>query len=270
MAIPYAPSTSSILCPGASVTIAFFQSARRPSERPIRFSFPSNEAVRTDETLTLNTVSTATRISTLFASGRTRNATVFCSSFCRMLFSVMSGRMRISRAVRLIGAGSSRPARTAGSLLSALDVSSRQRLLEGQKARALAHHAMGVQQLVDGYVRRRLDGEPGYVARRAHHGPVQLAHDEERRLTGHPKPDEPADQRLRLPVADVERLDRGQLAGGDLGRDGLAKRLAPHRARHILVVAPRRRAERLAPALPLDGPRRALPSPAEIGRASCR
>src|SRR5438445_85498 len=119
MAIPYAPSTSSILWPGASVTIAFFQSARRPSERPIRFSFPSNEAVRTEATLTLNTVSTATRISTLLASGRTRNATVFCSSFWRMLFSVMSGRIRISRAARVIGAGSVRAAWTAGGLRGA-------------------------------------------------------------------------------------------------------------------------------------------------------
>src|SRR5207247_9282346 len=94
--------------------IAFFQSARRPSELPIRFSFPSNDAVRTEATLTLNTVSTAVRISTLLASGRTRNATVFCSSFWRMLFSVMSGRIRISRAERLIVARYSRPARTAG------------------------------------------------------------------------------------------------------------------------------------------------------------
>src|SRR5262245_53496806 len=100
--VRYAPSTSSILWPGASVTTAFFQSERRPSARPIRFSFPSNEAVRTEVTLTLNTASTAARISTLLASGRTRKATVFSSSFCRMLFSVISGRIRISRAVRLI------------------------------------------------------------------------------------------------------------------------------------------------------------------------
>src|SRR5207302_2698994 len=160
MAIPYAPSTSSILWPGASVTIAFFQSARLPSERPIRFSFPSNEAVRTDDTLTLNTVSTAMRISTLFASGRTRNATVFSSSFCRMLFSVISGRIRISRAVRLIVAIPS---------LWVLGVWSRKRLLEGDQARAFAHHAMGVQELVDRHVRRRLDGDPGHVARSEEH-----------------------------------------------------------------------------------------------------
>src|SRR5438309_9247896 len=44
--------------------------------------------------------------------GPDRNATVFCSSFCRMLFSVMSGRIKISRAVRLIVAIPSRPAWT--------------------------------------------------------------------------------------------------------------------------------------------------------------
>src|SRR5204862_2569088 len=97
-----APSTSSILWPGWSGTIAFFQSGRRPWKRPIRFSLPSNDAVRTEATLTLKTSSTARRISTLFASGRTLNATVFCSSFCRMLFSVMRGRIRIIRAGRLM------------------------------------------------------------------------------------------------------------------------------------------------------------------------
>src|SRR3990172_2824048 len=66
----------------------------------MRLSLPSKDAVRTEATFTLNTASTATRISTLLASGRTLNATAFSSSFCRMLFSVMSGRIRISRGPR--------------------------------------------------------------------------------------------------------------------------------------------------------------------------
>src|SRR5512138_479928 len=176
----YAPSTSSILWPGASVTTAFFQSERRPSARPIRFSFPSNEAVRTEVTLTLNTASTAARISTLLASGRTRKATVFSSSFCRMLFSVISGRIRISRAVRLIEADSSRPARTGCGLPQQLAASFRQGLLERHKAGALEHHPMGVQELIDGHVRRRLDGQPRYVARGARQPFGQLANDEQR------------------------------------------------------------------------------------------
>src|SRR5215470_1604553 len=86
-----APSTSSILWPGASVTIAFFQSERLPSKRPMRFHLPCIEAVRTSATFTLNTRSTAWRISTLLASRATSNVTVLNSSFCCMLFSVMRG-----------------------------------------------------------------------------------------------------------------------------------------------------------------------------------
>ena len=81
----------------ASVTIAFFQSERWPSKRPIRFHLPCTEDVRTSATLTLKTRSTAWRISTLLASFATWNVTVFCSSFCRMLFSVMSGRYSTER-----------------------------------------------------------------------------------------------------------------------------------------------------------------------------
>src|SRR6267142_5349984 len=51
----YAPSMSSILWPGWSVTMAFFQSGRRPAKRPIRLSLPSYDAVRTAATFTLNT-----------------------------------------------------------------------------------------------------------------------------------------------------------------------------------------------------------------------
>src|SRR5690242_7754941 len=118
---------------------------------------------------------------------------------------------------------------------------------------------MRVQQLVHRYVRRRLDGDPRHVTRRARQPAVELAHDDERRDPRDAGAREPADQRLRLSVAHVERLDRGQFAGRDLRGDRSAQRLAPHRARHVLVVFPRRRSERLAAALPLDGTRRALP-----------
>src|SRR6185503_1132164 len=246
----------------ASVTTAFFQSERRPSARPIRFSFPSNEAVRTEVTLTLNTASTAARISTLLASGRTRKATVFSSSFCRMLFSVISGRIRISRAVRLIGANSSRPARTGCGLPQVLAASFCERLLERHEAGALEHHPMGVQELIDGHVRRRLDGQPRHVARGAGQPLGQLAHDEQRRNLRDPERGQRPDQRLGLAVAGVDRLDRRKLAGRDLGRDRGAQRRPPHLARHVLGVAPRRRAERLAAALPLHGARRALPGAA--------
>src|SRR5262245_37161565 len=260
--VRYAPSTSSILWPGASVTTAFFQSERRPSARPIRFSFPSNEAVRTEVTLTLNTLSTAARISTLLASGRTRKATVFISSFCRMLFSVISGRIRISRAVRLIGAGSSRPAQTAGGLPWVLVTSFRQRLLERHEAGALEYHPMGVQELIDGHVRRRLAGQPRPVARGARQPPGQLAHHQQRRHLRDPERGQRPDQRLGLAVAGVDRLDRRELAGRDLGRNRGAQRRPSHLPRHILGVAPRCRAERLAAALPLHRAGRALPGAA--------
>src|SRR5258705_9270927 len=259
----YAPSTSSILWPGASVTTAFFQSARRPSERPIRFIFPSNEAVRTEVTLTLNTASTADRISTLLASGRTRKVTVFSSSFCCMLFSVISGRIRISRGVRLIGASSSRPPRTAGGQPWVLGASSGQRLLERHEAGALEHHAMGVQELIDGHVQRRLDGQPWHVARGARQALGQLADDEQRRRLRDPERREGRDQRLGLAVAGIDRLDRRELAGRNLGRDRGAQGRPPHLSRHVLGVAPRRRAERLAAALPLHGP---APAPAGAAR----
>ena len=58
--------------------------------------------MRTAVTFTLNTLSTAARISTLLASGRTRNATVFRASFCCIDFSVISGRMSTWRASLMI------------------------------------------------------------------------------------------------------------------------------------------------------------------------
>src|SRR5438046_4828287 len=159
---------------------------------PIRLSFPSNDAVRTDATLTLNTASTAARISTLLASGRTANATVFCSSFWRMLFSVMSGRIRIARAARVIVTATARPEDSEGGLpqvrpgsvpLSPSRPASarrsfRQRLLERLESGALAHHPPRHQELVDGDVRRRLDGQPRHVAGRARHVPVERPHDD--------------------------------------------------------------------------------------------
>src|SRR2546426_6181357 len=60
-----------------------------------------------------------------------------------MLFSVMSGRIRISRAARVIGASSAGPADSVGGLLSARVASFRQRLLERLEPGALAHHPSG-------------------------------------------------------------------------------------------------------------------------------
>src|SRR2546430_1791749 len=70
MAIAQAPSTSSILWPGASCTTAFFQLGRPPWRRPTRLSPPSYEEVRTSLTLTLNTPSTAMLVPTFLASRR--------------------------------------------------------------------------------------------------------------------------------------------------------------------------------------------------------
>src|SRR5262249_45359132 len=120
------------------------------------------------------------------------------------------------------------------------------------------HHAVGVQQLIDRHVRRRLDRQPGHVARRARHGLVDLAQDDERWLARDAEVRKPADERLRLSVAHLDRLDRRQLPGGNLRRDGRAKRLTPHAARHVLLVAAGRGPKRLAATLPLHGPRGAL------------
>src|SRR5574341_104719 len=245
--------------------MAFFQSARRPWWRPIRFSLPSNDAVRTEATLTLNTDSTAARISTLFASGRTLNATVFCSSFWRMLFSVISGRMRISRGAR-IAAGSATPEDSVGGLLQARVAASgvaslRERLLERQKARALEHDLPRAEELVDGHVRRRLDREPAHVPRRSGKALAELAHHEERRPRLHAERAEPRQERLRFAVGHRDGLDDGDLPQRELGRDRGPERLPPHRARHILVVAPGCRAEGLAAPLPLGRADRALAGP---------
>ena len=50
-------------------------SDRLPTKRPMRFSLPRTTSVRTSTTLTLNSFSTAWRISTLFASRATSNTT---------------------------------------------------------------------------------------------------------------------------------------------------------------------------------------------------
>src|SRR5437870_464394 len=82
------------------------------------------------------------------------------------------------------------------------------------------------------------------------------------RVAGEPEGTQRGDQRFRLSVGDVDRRDRRELAGRNLGRDRGAQRSAAHRARQVLVVAPGRRPKRLAATLPLDRPGRALPSPA--------
>src|SRR2546422_7976675 len=115
-----------------------------------------------------------------------------------MLFSVMSGRIRISRAARVIGASSAGPADSVGGLLSARVASFRQRLLERLEPGALAHHPSGAQELIDRDVRRHLDGQPRHVARRARDVPAELAHDEQRRLTLEPERPELRDEGLGL------------------------------------------------------------------------
>src|SRR5262249_19118005 len=80
-------SKSSILLPGPSFTIAFFQEGRRPTYRPIRFSLPKTTWVRTLVTLTLKISSTAWRTSTLLASMATWKLTWLCSSLSVVAFS---------------------------------------------------------------------------------------------------------------------------------------------------------------------------------------
>src|SRR3989449_8550896 len=138
-----------------------------------------------------------------------------------MLFSVMSGRIRISRAARVIVSIAAGPEDSVGGLLSArvapsahppipqgpadsvggllsARVASFQRLLERLEPGALAHHPSGAQELIDRDVRRHLDGQPRHVARRARDVPAELAHDEQRRLTLEPERPELRDEGLGL------------------------------------------------------------------------
>src|SRR5882672_11840112 len=103
-----------MLSPGLSVTNAFFHDGRRPANRPTRFSLPRTTSVRTSVTVTLNRACTAARISILFASLSTSNAT-FCAyaspsagvtalppvSRMRALFSVSSGRLMTDCGLRM-------------------------------------------------------------------------------------------------------------------------------------------------------------------------
>src|SRR6266540_3379846 len=68
--------------------------------------------------------------------------------------------------------------------------------------------------------------------------------------------------RLRLGLREVEPVDHGYFARGDLGRQRLAERRPSHLGRHLLVVLPGRGTEGLAAALPLGRADRALAGPA--------
>src|SRR5260370_38957373 len=121
----------------------------------MRLSLPSKDAVRTAATFTLNTLSTALRISTLLASGRTRKATVLSSSFCRILFSVMIGRRMTARGSRFT-----------------------QRLLERSERLALEHDLPRPQELIHRAMRWSFHGQPRNDARRPRHGLGPALHDQ--------------------------------------------------------------------------------------------
>src|SRR5258706_3442169 len=201
----------------------------------MRLSLPSKDAVRTAATFTLNTLSTALRISTLLASGRTRKVTVLSSSFCRMLFSVMIGRRMTVRGSRFT-----------------------QRLLEGSQRLALEHDLARPQELIHRDMRRRFHGQPGNVARRPRHDLGHALQDEQRRHRPQPERAEARDEALGLAVDGAEALDHGHAAIGDPRRHRRAQGPATHRPRQGLLVAPRRGTERLAAALPLRPADRSL------------
>src|SRR3989454_10220139 len=220
LAIAQAPSTSSILWPGASCTTAFFQFGRRPWCRPIRFNLPSYEEVRTSLTFTLKTRSTAIRISTLLASGCTWKVTTLPSSFWRMLFSVMMGLMMTARGSRVTVTSSARPARAVGGLpevrgapfvipidsvlgASFHGASFGQRLLKGEERAPLEERLAAAQELIHRHVGRRLDRQPRHVARRPGDRFTQRLHDEQRRHRGQPPAAQLGHERLRLAVADL-------------------------------------------------------------------
>src|SRR3990172_5469645 len=241
----------------------------------MRLSLPSKDAVRTDATFTLNTASTAARISTLLASGRTLNATVFNSSFCRMLFSVMSGRIRMSRGARFTApapprAPRGRRARTPRDGRRApgrpTPGSASRRRATARCARPARAPPRPPRPPATPPPRRgpgRRGGEPRHVARGPRERRAALADHEQRPLPRETERCEILDQRLRPgSLGRAERLDDRELPARELGRHGGAQRLAAHGARHLLPVAPRRRAEGLTAALPLRGADRALPGPA--------
>src|SRR5438552_11795942 len=143
----------------------------------MRLSLPSKDAVRTAATFTLNTLSTALRISTLLASGRTRKVTVLRSSFCRMLFSVMIGRRMTARGSRFT-----------------------QRLLEGSERVALEHDLPRPQELIHRDMRRSFHGQPRNVARGPRHGLGHALHDEHRRHRAQAEGAEGGDEGLGLAV----------------------------------------------------------------------
>src|SRR5262245_26297658 len=109
---------------------------------------------------------------------------------------------------------------------------------------------------------RRLDVEPGDVPGRALEHRVALGHHEERRARLDAERPEPRGQDLgaRLRQADVG--DHRYAARGDARGQRLPQGRAAHLGGHALVVAPGRRAERLATALPLRGADGALPGAA--------
>src|SRR6185369_4087274 len=87
---------SIIFSPCFSTTYAFFQSARRPTCRPWRFTLPWTLATRTSCSFTPNRVSTAFLISGLEASRWTSKQSERWVSLRAVVFSVMSGRRMTS------------------------------------------------------------------------------------------------------------------------------------------------------------------------------
>src|SRR5262249_47759391 len=100
--------------------------------------------------------------------------------------------------------------------------------------------------------------QPGPVARRPGDRPAECLHDEQRGHRGEAPTGELRHERLRLSITGVDRVHDLQLAGSNLGRHRRSQRFAPHGPRHVLLIAVRRWAERLAAALPLGRADRAL------------
>ena len=84
-----------MVSPSRSVTIAFFQSGVRPATYPRRRVLPPTFNVLTFVTLTLNSYSTAWRISILLASTGTRKWYALRSAVSSVPFSESSGSRMI-------------------------------------------------------------------------------------------------------------------------------------------------------------------------------
>src|SRR5687768_10568379 len=240
----YRFSYTSIASPSARVTMAFFQSARRPEKRPIEWIFPIRFWVRTFSTLTWKSSSIASAICRLFAPGSTANTNWFDCSCWRVDFSVKSDR-RMIRRLSIRGLRGSR-----------IPACSRPRLPRP----ILHHHHVVTQDVERGGVAELLDRQPGHVASGAEQVVVVSSCQEQHPALGVP-PGERLDQPLGLRLVERLQLDYPHQTFGRLIAERRGERDPPDLLRHALVPVLRGRAEDRAATLPQRRAVRARPGP---------